>query len=68
MSQMLPPAFPTPIGVLREIQEPVYDAGVVEQIEHEVEARGPGQLEKLVYSGELWRVAEDGAVTRGAET
>jgi len=67
MSQMLPPDLPTPIGVLRETDQPVYDTKVVEQIEHEIETQGAGQLEKLVYSGELWRVGEDGAVTRGLE-
>ncbi|MEZ5331625.1 MAG: 2-oxoacid:ferredoxin oxidoreductase subunit beta [Thermoanaerobaculia bacterium] len=67
MSQMLPPGYPTPIGVLRNVEEPVYDQSVVAQIEHAIESKGAGQLEKLVYSGEIWKVGEDGVVSRGAD-
>ena len=63
MSQMLPPHLPTPVGVMRDVDRPSYHRQVVEQIEHEVETRGAGRLEDLLYSGEIWKVGEDGAVT-----
>ncbi|MCZ6507932.1 MAG: 2-oxoacid:ferredoxin oxidoreductase subunit beta [Acidobacteria bacterium] len=63
MAQMAPPEMPTPIGVLRAVEAPAYHQQVVEQIEDEVEARGPGRLQDLLYSGELWKVGEDGAVS-----
>lgn len=63
MAQMLPPTMPTPIGILRAVDQPVYDALAVQQIEHEVESQGPGKIEDLLYSGELWKVAEDGSVS-----
>lgn len=62
MAQMLPPDMPTPIGVLRAVDHPAYHRQVVEQIESEVEARGHGKIEDLLYSGELWKVSPDGTV------
>ena len=56
LAQLGPPAFPTPIGVLRAVEEPTYEAGVVAQIEHEIETRGVGNLEQLLYGGETWTV------------
>lgn len=60
MAHMLPPAFPTPIGVLREVDQPSYEEEVVAQIQHEIDRQGPGQLEKLIYSGDTWTVGGDG--------
>ena len=64
LSQLGPPAFPTPIGVLRAASEPAYERGVVDQIESEVERSGQGSLQDLIYSGEVWTVSEDGSVQR----
>ena len=33
--------------------------------EEQIEARGAGKLEDLIYSGELWTVGDDGQVIRG---
>ncbi len=66
MAQMVPPAFPTPVGIMRAIDEPSYDGGVVGQIEGEIESRGQGTLEELLYSGELWTVGADGSVSQGS--
>lgn len=65
-AQMAAPAFPTPLGVLRSVEKPTYEGGVVHQIEEQVESRGQGTLEDLIYSGELWTVGKDGGITRGA--
>jgi len=64
LSQLASPAFPTPIGVLRASAEPAYEKAVVDQIEHEVEKTGHGTLESLIYSGDVWKVSEDGSVER----
>jgi 2-oxoglutarate ferredoxin oxidoreductase subunit beta len=64
-AQMAAPAFPTPLGVFRSVELPTYEAGVVTQIEEQIESRGPGSLEDLIYSGELWTVGKDGGITRG---
>ncbi len=56
-AQLLPPEFPTPLGVLRAVDEPAYDAEVVAQVEHEVERAGQTRLEDLLYSGDTWTVS-----------
>ncbi|MCP4204787.1 MAG: 2-oxoacid:ferredoxin oxidoreductase subunit beta [bacterium] len=63
LAQMTPPDFPTPIGILRSVEQPAYEDQIVAQIDHEIEAKGPGTLEDLIYSGETWEVGEDGQVT-----
>ncbi len=65
MAQVGPPGFPTPIGVLRAVETPSYDAELVKQIDREIDSRGPGKLESLIRSGELWTVHEDGRITTG---
>jgi 2-oxoglutarate ferredoxin oxidoreductase subunit beta len=62
-SSLLPPEFPTPLGVLRDVARPTYERRVAEQIESEIDRRGPGELEKLLYSGETWTVDPSGAVS-----
>ncbi len=68
MAQLLPPRFPTPIGVLRNVHEVTYDGAVVGQIAAAVEKAGPSPLEELIYGGETWRVGEDGSVSLGAKS
>lgn len=63
VAQMDPSRFPTPLGVLRSVSAPAYEAAVVQQIEEQIEKQGEGTLKDLIYSGELWTVGEDGTVT-----
>ncbi len=56
LSEMKPPQFPMPIGVLRRIDAPTVDAGIHEQIEAVTEKKGPGDLEKIIYAGNIWTV------------
>ena len=63
LAQMGPPDFPTPIGVFRAVESPAYDDAVVKQLEQAVETRGHGKLEDLLYSGDVWRVEQDGSVS-----
>ena len=65
VAQMTPPHFPTPVGVLRAVEMPTYEAGAVAQIEQQIETRGQGTLQDLIYSGELWTVEPDGSISRG---
>jgi 2-oxoglutarate ferredoxin oxidoreductase subunit beta len=50
------PGFPTPIGVLRAVEAPRYEAQVAEQIRGVVERKGPGDLAKLLRTGDTWEV------------
>jgi 2-oxoglutarate/2-oxoacid ferredoxin oxidoreductase subunit beta len=50
------PTRPTPIGVLRDVQRPVYDDLLREQVAVERERRGEGDLRELLESGNVWDV------------
>ena len=56
LAQMEAPAFPTPIGVLRDIQAPTLEGAMHEQIDQVVAKRGPGDLQALIYGGDTWDV------------
>jgi 2-oxoglutarate ferredoxin oxidoreductase subunit beta len=51
------PTSPTPIGVFRDIDRPDYGALVNQQILAAAEAKGPGDLRKLLSSGSTWTVS-----------
>jgi 2-oxoglutarate/2-oxoacid ferredoxin oxidoreductase subunit beta len=50
------PTSPTPIGVFRAIDRPDYGSLVNQQILAAAEAKGPGDLRKLLSSGSTWTV------------
>jgi len=57
MSQLdLDPSMPRPLGIFRDVQAPVFEQRVREQIELAKQKKGPGTLEQLVYSGDTWSV------------
>jgi len=56
LANMLYPAFPMPLGILRDVPKPSYDAMAVAQIEHAQTERGPGDLSKLLHSGMTWTI------------
>jgi 2-oxoglutarate ferredoxin oxidoreductase subunit beta len=61
---MLPPDFPTPLGVLRSVDRPTYEEGVVGQVHDEQQRHGVGELTELLWSGDLWEVHGDHSVSR----
>jgi 2-oxoglutarate/2-oxoacid ferredoxin oxidoreductase subunit beta len=50
------PTSPTPIGVLRDVERPVYDDLLREQVAGARERRGEGDLRELLESGNVWDV------------
>lgn len=56
LSRMTHPEFPEPVGVFRSVQLPTFESQVTEQIEEVTKARGPGKLEELFRSDDLWTV------------
>ena len=50
------PSMPRPLGIFRDVQAPIFEDAVHEQIHKAQSARGEGTLEKLIYSGETWSV------------
>jgi 2-oxoglutarate ferredoxin oxidoreductase subunit beta len=56
LSRMTHPDFPEPVGVFRAVERPTFEAQVVEQIDESIAAKGPGDLDKLFRSDDLWTV------------
>ena len=63
VAQMGPPNFPTPLGVLRRVDLPSFESGMIGQIEREKERKGEGSLDQLLRSGDVWTVHGDGSVS-----
>jgi 2-oxoglutarate ferredoxin oxidoreductase subunit beta len=51
------PHGPTPIGVFRDVERPVYDALMAEQIETTRGELGQGELGKLLHAGDTWAIS-----------
>jgi 2-oxoglutarate ferredoxin oxidoreductase subunit beta len=45
-----------PLGVLRAVDKPAYENGVIDQIRNAEQKRGTGRLEALIHSGDIWEV------------
>jgi 2-oxoglutarate/2-oxoacid ferredoxin oxidoreductase subunit beta len=50
------PSQPTPLGVFRDVQRPVYGDGMEHQLRTAAEQQGPGDLSRLLGSGDTWQV------------
>ncbi len=50
------PTSPTPLGVFRDVQRPVYGEAMEEQLRDAAARQGPGDLEALLNSGDTWVV------------
>jgi 2-oxoglutarate ferredoxin oxidoreductase subunit beta len=51
------PGFPTPIGVLRAVDAPRYEDLAQAQVRDIIAHKGPGDLGKLLATGDVWEVA-----------
>jgi 2-oxoglutarate ferredoxin oxidoreductase subunit beta len=50
------PVGPTPIGIFRAVERPIYDAMMAEQIEVTRRELGEGELTKLLHAGDTWAI------------
>jgi 2-oxoglutarate ferredoxin oxidoreductase subunit beta len=57
LSRMFYPEFPVPVGVIRRVERATHDQLMTEQITSATTQRGPGDLAKLLNSGETWTVS-----------
>jgi 2-oxoglutarate/2-oxoacid ferredoxin oxidoreductase subunit beta len=62
-AQLLPPHFPTAIGVFRSVEMPTYETLVNSQVQAEMERGRGNSLKDLVYSGDLWTVNQDSSIS-----
>ena len=56
------PDGPTPIGLFRQVQRPVYGQQMQQQLDEAVERRGPGDLQRLLAGPDPWVVGEGGTI------
>ncbi len=56
LTRMQYPEMPVAVGVFRAIDRPTYDEMLAGQIEKARKRTGPGDLHKLIYSGDVWTV------------
>jgi CBS domain-containing protein len=59
LSRMRHPEFPEPIGVFRAADKPVYEQGLIFQINDAIAKKGQGDLKELYHSAETWEVASE---------
>ena len=50
------PTHPTPLGVFRQVDRPVYGEALEHQLRTAAAQQGPGDLERLLHSGDTWTV------------
>jgi 2-oxoglutarate ferredoxin oxidoreductase subunit beta len=50
------PTAPTPLGVFRDVERPVYGDGIESQLRTAAEQQGPGDLTRLLSAGDTWTV------------
>ncbi|MBI3457194.1 MAG: 2-oxoacid:ferredoxin oxidoreductase subunit beta [Candidatus Rokubacteria bacterium] len=50
------PEFPIPLGVLASVEGPIYEEILIEQEQRAVSERGPGDIAKLLVSGDTWKI------------
>jgi 2-oxoglutarate/2-oxoacid ferredoxin oxidoreductase subunit beta len=58
LASLRPPDFPTPIGVIRAVDDSVYGDLLEAQVHAAIQERGPGDLEALLHSGDTWTVGD----------
>ena len=56
LAELAPPNFPLPIGVIRRVELPTFDASVRSQIAEITKDQGAGELQKVLDSGQTWTV------------
>jgi len=56
LATMQPPTWPTPIGVIRRVSAPTFDAAMHRQVAEITRQRGTGNLRDAIYSGNTWEV------------
>jgi 2-oxoglutarate ferredoxin oxidoreductase subunit beta len=58
LASLAQPRFPVPIGVIRAVEQPTYEAVLQDQIDEAIATRGAGDLAALLHSGDTWTVEE----------
>jgi 2-oxoglutarate ferredoxin oxidoreductase subunit beta len=60
LAQLVQPSFPMPMGILHRSEKATYESLAHAQVQDAIAKQGPGDLNKLMYSGMVWEVGADG--------
>lgn len=52
------PEFPVPMGVIYEVEQETYEDLLTTKVEKQLQEKGPGDLTKLLNSGQVWEISE----------
>ena len=50
------PTQPTPLGIFRDVERPVYGDAMEHQLRAAAEQQGPGDVGRMLRSGDTWTV------------
>jgi 2-oxoglutarate/2-oxoacid ferredoxin oxidoreductase subunit beta len=50
------PTQPTPLGIFRDVERPVYGDAMEQQLAAAAEQQGPGDVERMLHTGDTWTV------------
>jgi 2-oxoglutarate ferredoxin oxidoreductase subunit beta len=56
LSRMTHPDFPEPIGIYYQVQDETYEMLIQKQVEDAIKSKGPGDLKKLFYQGDVYQI------------
>ncbi|HSE92413.1 MAG TPA: 2-oxoacid:ferredoxin oxidoreductase subunit beta [Methylomirabilota bacterium] len=56
LADLWAPEFPIPVGVLTAREAPVYEDVLLDQEQRAISERGPGDIAKLLTSGDTWKI------------
>ncbi len=56
LSGLQNPDYPLAMGIIRSINRPVYEEEILQQNREITEKKGPGKLEDLLNSGDVWTI------------
>jgi 2-oxoglutarate ferredoxin oxidoreductase subunit beta len=56
LADLFAPDYPVPVGVFSAVDAPVYEEVVLEQERRAISERGPGEIAKLLRSGDTWKI------------
>lgn len=56
LSRLRQPDFPEPVGIFYQVEDEPYELLLQKQIDDAIKQRGPGDLRKLLYSGDVYQI------------
>ena len=56
LARMRPPEFPAALGIIRKVNRPTFDEGLLSQLEYEKENAKFNTVDELLKSGDTWTI------------